>query len=59
LLLAFQALDRQDVQRWRKAAAVFAAIDAGAVARQAGPDAVAISLAISAARRRALAAALS
>jgi tRNA nucleotidyltransferase (CCA-adding enzyme) len=58
LLLASQALDRQDVQRWRRAAAAFAAIDAGAVARQAGPDAATISQAISAARRAALAAAL-
>ena len=58
LLLAAQALDRLDVQRWRRAAAAFAAIDAGAVARQAGPDAVAISAAVAGARRAALAAAL-
>jgi tRNA nucleotidyltransferase (CCA-adding enzyme) len=58
LLLAAQALDRGDVQRWRRAAAAYAAIDAGAVARQAGPDAGAISQAVGAARRAALAAAL-
>jgi tRNA nucleotidyltransferase (CCA-adding enzyme) len=57
LLLAFQALDRQDVQRWRRAAAAFASIDAGVIARQAGPDANAIAQAIGAARRAALAAA--
>jgi len=58
LLLAAQALDRHDIQRWRRAAAAFAAIDAGAVARQAGPGAAAISQAIGAARRAALAATL-
>jgi tRNA nucleotidyltransferase (CCA-adding enzyme) len=59
LLLAFQALDRQDVQRWRDAAAAYAAIDAGAVARAAGPDPAAIACAVAAARRAALSAALS
>jgi tRNA nucleotidyltransferase (CCA-adding enzyme) len=57
LLLAFQALDRQDVGRWREAAAVFAGVDAGAVARSAGPDTGAIAQAIAGARRAALAAA--
>ena len=54
LLLASQALDRYDVQRWRSAAAAFGAIDAGMVARQAGPDAGAIAQAIGQARRSAL-----
>jgi tRNA nucleotidyltransferase (CCA-adding enzyme) len=58
LLLAFHALDRHDVQRWRDAAGAFARVDAGAVARAAGPDAAAIAQAIASARRQALAGAL-
>jgi tRNA nucleotidyltransferase (CCA-adding enzyme) len=58
LLLAAQALDRYDVQRWRHAALAFAGIDAGSIARLAGSDAGAIARAIGQARRAALAAAL-
>ena len=58
LLLAAQALDGIDVARWRRAAAAFARVDAGAVARAAGPRPEAIAQAIESARRAALAAAL-
>lgn len=59
LLLASQALDGSDVQRWRRVAAAFSAVDAGAVARAAGPDPGVIARAIAEARRAAVAAALS
>ncbi len=58
LLLAVQILDGTDAARWQRAAAAYASIDAGAVARQAGPGADAIAAAVRAARRSALAAAL-
>ena len=58
LLAAAQALDAIDAPRWRRAAAAYAAVDAGAVARLAGPPAAAIAQAVDAARRAALAAAL-
>lgn len=58
LLEAFEDLEGGDVRRWRSAAAAAAGIDAGAVARTAGPDPAAIKRAVGAARRAAIQAAL-
>jgi tRNA nucleotidyltransferase (CCA-adding enzyme) len=49
----------QGIADWQRAANAFAAIDAGAVARGAGPDPGAIAQALAQARRAAIAAALS
>ena len=55
LLTAFEALEGSGVERWRKAAAAAGAVDAGAIAARAGPDAQAIAQALTAARRQAIA----
>lgn len=57
LLAAFEALEDTDARGWRGAAAAAAAVDAGAIAAEVGPDPGAIARAVAAARRQAIAAA--
>ena len=54
LLAAAEALDGPGLQRWRTALAAAAAVDAGAIARAAGPDTTAIAAAVRRARVAAL-----
>ncbi len=56
LLRAADVLDGIDVAAWGKAAGAFTGVDAGAIARHAGPDPRAIARAVSDARREAVAA---
>jgi tRNA nucleotidyltransferase (CCA-adding enzyme) len=55
LLDAARALDDLPVDRWLAAARAARGVDAGAVARSAGPDPAAIARAVAAARREAIA----
>ncbi|SPE23525.1 fused tRNA nucleotidyl transferase; 2'3'-cyclic phosphodiesterase and 2'nucleotidase and phosphatase [Burkholderiales bacterium] len=57
LLTAFEALEGGSADRWRAAAVAASAVDAGAIAARVGPDPAAISQAVAAARRKAIAAA--
>jgi len=58
LLQAAALIDPIPLERLRKAAAAASAVDAGAIAAQAGPDPTAIAQAITSARRAAIARAL-
>ncbi len=55
LLAAVGALEPIDAPRWRAVASAAAAVDAGAIAAKAGPDAAAIARAVAEARRAAIA----